>query len=122
MAASISTLTGFSGWTGKFHLAVRRLAKLPPREGVNGEAWVFDGWTTEPDKIVTRYVAADQTAADTVIATARALQDGATYTAVDPEGRSWSIKVLSVRPDTAVRANGGVLVMLEWLCQVEAAP
>ncbi len=120
--ASISTLSGFTGWSGKLHPAVRRIAKLPPRRGVNGEAWVYDGWTTNPEPIVTRHYCADQTAADTDIATARALQDGDTYTAVDPEGRSWSVKVLSVVPDTAVRANGGVTLALTWTFQVEASP
>lgn len=122
MAASVGTLTGFSGWTGKYHLAVRRMAKIPPRPGVNGEAWVYDGWTTAADAIVTRHISVDQTAADTSIAIARAYMNGTTITSVDPEGRSWQVKVINVIPETFVRSNGGILVVLAWTNQVEAAP
>jgi hypothetical protein len=120
--ASISTLSGFTGWSGKLHPAVRRIAKIPPRPGVDGEAWVYDGWTTNADPIVTRHYCVDQAAANTDIAAARALQDGLTKSVTDPEARTWSVKVLSVVPTTAVRANGGVLLTLAWSLQVEAAP
>lgn len=118
---SIDGLT-FTGWRGRLHHAVRRIARLPPRPGINGEAWVMDGWATNPEPIVTRAAFANDTLAAAEIASYRALMDGSTVVAVDPVGQSFNIKVVEVIAHPNFSADGTYVVEATWKTQVEAAP
>ena len=112
----------FIGWRGRLHAAVRRIAPLPPRPGVNGEAWVMDGWGTTPDIIVTSREFPTQPEANDALETYRAMMDGSTKTAVDPMGRSWSVKVKNVTGEVSQTVRTTFRLVALWKLQVEAAP
>lgn len=119
--ASIATYTVI-GWRGQLYRASRRMARLPPRPGVNGEAWVYDGWQTNPEEIVTRAEFASVALAQTAEAAYRGTMDGTTKTAVDPQGTSWSVKVLGVVCEIHSTVTSGVVILVaRWTMQVEAA-
>ncbi len=119
--ASIATYS-VTGFRGRLHHAVRRIARLPPRPGVNGEAWVYDGWETEPQQIITTVAVANYATALTTQTNYRNTQDGTTKTIVDPHGTSWSVKVQKVEVEISASLSGTTYVVLcTWLVQVEAA-
>jgi hypothetical protein len=112
----------FIGWRGRLHEGVRRIASLPPRTGRNGEAWVMDGWVTNPEPIVTSREFATMVDAETTLAAYRAMMDGSTRTAVDPLGRTFNVKVKKVVGDPSVTPTRTVKLIAVWTLQVEAAP
>jgi hypothetical protein len=112
----------FIGWRGRLHAAVRRMAPLPPRPGVDGEAWVMDGWQTNPEPIITSATFFDEADADSAMADYRSLMDGTTVIAVDPLGDVWSIKVKSVIVDKSQTVLGYFRLVANWTLQVEASP
>ena len=121
----MATIGGYTviGWRGRLHAARRRMAALPPRPGVNGLAWVMDGWETNPEPITTSAEFSDAAAAGTALANYRALMDGATKTAVDPVGTSWSVKVKGVSGEISLTTRANVCRLIAtWTLQVEAAP
>jgi hypothetical protein len=120
--ASIGSLSGFTGWTGRLFPANRRIAALPPRPGVDGEARVYDGWGSQPSQVVTRKAYADLAAAQTDIATARGMMDGGTESVTDPVGQTWTVVVLAVAPEVFQIQASQILLQLTWTMQVEAAP
>lgn len=120
--ASIGSLSGFTGWTGTLVASVRRIAKLPPRPGVTGEARVYDTYQTAPRQIVTRKAYATLVLANTDLATARGMMNGTPVTAIDPQGESWSVIVEGVTGEKFSRPDGQVVLQLTWNLQVEAAP
>ena len=112
----------FVGWRGRLHAAVRRIAPLPPRPGVDGEAWVMDGWGTNPEPITTSREFPSQAEATDALDTYRAMMDGSTKTVVDPMGRSWSVKVRNVTGEPSLTVSGTYRLVAVWKLQVEAAP
>jgi len=112
----------FIGWRGRLHAAVRRIARLPPRPGVSGEAKVMDAWATNPEPIITSYELQTKPDAEAELADYRALMDGGTKTAVDPLGTSWSIKVDSVTGEISQTPSKTFKLIATWKLQVEAAP
>lgn len=112
----------FIGWRGRLHAAVRRIAPLPPRPGVDGEAWVMDGWSTNPEPITTSREFPTQGEADDALASYRAMMDGSTTTAVDPLGTVWSVKVRNVTGESSQTVNRTYRLVAVWKLQVEASP
>ena len=92
MAASIGTITGFTGWRGQLSLGQRRIASLDPKPGHNGRVRVMDAWdSSDGQSIVTSQSVADATARDTLLNSARALANGNTITVTQPDGRTVSV-------------------------------
>lgn len=112
----------FIGWRGRLHAAGRRMAPLPPRPGVSGEAWVMDAWGTQQEPIVTSREFTSQPEANTELAGYRALMDGSTYAVTDPMGRPWSVKVANVTGEVSQTVRATFRLVAIWKLQVEAAP
>ncbi len=121
----MATIGGYTviGWRGRLYPAQRRMARLPPRPGVTGEAWVYDQWQTNPDEIVTRAEFSSLALAQAAETNYRKLMDGATKTAVDPLGVSWSVKVVGVVCEVSATTVANVFALVaRWQLQVEAVP
>ncbi len=118
--ASIASYT-VTGWRGRLYPAQRRIASLPPRSGVNGEAWVYDGWETNPEPIITSAEFATLVLAQGARENYRKTMDGTTKTAIDPLGESWSVKVQKVVPEISATVTGTFRLVATWTLQVEAA-
>jgi len=119
--SNIGTYT-FTGWRGRLHAAVRRLAALPPRPGVNGTVWVIDGWETNPEPIVTSDWYAIPSDATADLNRFRALMNGSSVDVIDPVGQYWSVKVKSVTGEQSESPDGRTWLVCTWQLQVEAAP
>lgn len=119
--ASIATYTVI-GWQGRIYPAQRRMAKLPARPGITGDAWVYDGWATNADEIVTRAEFATLILAQAAESLYRQTMDGTTKTAVDPLGVSHSVKVIGVVCEVSATTVSTVFALVaRWTLQVEAA-
>lgn len=122
MATPRIDVHAFIGWRGRLHAGVRRIARLPPRTGISGEAKVMDAWGTVPESIVTSREWATQPEAEQALEDYRALMDGSTVPVIDPLGRSWSVKVDSVVGDISETGRKTYRLVATWKLQVEAGP
>lgn len=120
MAASIGTLTGFTGWKGILYLPGRRMATLPPKPGKKGRCVVVDAWDSVDQEVTTSETVADETAAASRINTARALMDGSTVTVTLPRGTTFSCKVKNVVPQLFDTTQATVRLVMTWTFHVEA--
>lgn len=120
MAASIGSLSGFTGWKGLLYAPGRRIATLDPKPGKNGRPTVIDAWDSSDQEVVTSEVVAGETAAAARIAAARALMNGNTITVTLPRGTTFSCKVKNVVGQTSDRTNGQARLVLTWTFHVEA--
>lgn len=120
MAASIGTLTDFTGWKGMLYLPGRRIATLDPKPGKKGRPVVVDAWDSSDQEVTTSETAADETAAATRINAARALMNGSSITVTVPRGTTFSCKVKNVVAQTFDRTQGQVRLVLTWTFHVEA--
>lgn len=82
----------------------------------------MDAWQTNPEPIVTTNEFDYEFDADDELAVYRGMMDGSTYTAVDPRGQSWQVKVIAVNGEISQTTTGTFKLVATWNLQVEAAP
>lgn len=81
----------------------------------------MDAWGTAPEGLVTSTELAKKPEAESKLQEYRLLMNGQTVTAVDPLGRSWSVKVDSVIGEISATPYGTFRLIATWTLQVEAA-
>ena len=90
----------------------------------------MDAWATAPSTIVTSREFPTEPEAEATLEEYRALMNGTTVTAVNPLGRTFSVKVNSVVGDVSATVSSAVSarqrnvyrLVATWSLQVEAGP
>lgn len=113
MAGTISLYT-FQAWAGRLAFGDKRAGVLPPEPGVDGNAVVFDAYSSEPAEIVTADTHNNLQDARSRAFAYRSLV-GTNVPVYDPVGMYWpSCTVIRANPLIEVDVFGKYRVTTSW--------